>query len=70
MIGFNAIYPKPLRPLVALMKHSNFGFYSLKIGMRRMVSGQHQQFPTLTTRALGSRRFDARNTCVLVFLTF
>jgi hypothetical protein len=56
---------------MALMKHSNFGFYSLKIGMRRrMVSGQHRQFPTLTTRALGSRRFDARNTCVLVFLTF
>jgi hypothetical protein len=56
---------------MALMKQSNFGFYSLKIGMRRrMVSGQHRQFPTLTTRALGSRRFDARNTCVPVFLTF
>jgi hypothetical protein len=53
------------------MEHSNFGFYSLKIGMRRrMVSGQHRQFPTLTTRALGSRRFDARNTYVPVFLTF
>jgi hypothetical protein len=53
------------------MKHSNLGFYILKIGMRRrMVSGQHRQFPTLTTRALGSRRFDARNTCVLVFPTF